>query len=96
MAHALDCGRRMRSHWATRDPTQQRMRKKRRSAMARAIYTKRKQVVEPWFGNLKKQHGMRRFWLRGLAKTPVEFTLANTALNLLRLWRKAPALAGTA
>jgi hypothetical protein len=31
-----------------------------------------------------------------LAKTTVEFTLANTALNLPRLWRKVPALVDTA
>ena len=96
MAHELNCGRRVRSHGATRDPAQQRMRQKLRSAVGRAIYAKRKQIVEPRFGNLKEQHGMRRFRLRGLAKTAVEFTLANTALNLLRLWRKVPALVGTA
>jgi transposase len=96
MAHELNSGRRVRSHSATRDPAQRRMRQKLRSAVGRAIYAKRKQIVEPRFGNLKEQHGMRRFRLRGLAKTAVEFTLANTALNLLRIWRKVPALVGTA
>jgi hypothetical protein len=38
---------------------------------------------------------MRRFRLRGVAKTAVEFTLANTAVNLIRIWRKAPALVCT-
>jgi hypothetical protein len=33
--------------------------------------------------------------MRGLAKVTVEFTLANTALNLMRLWRKVPALVRT-
>jgi len=32
--------------------------------------------------------------MRGLAKVAVEFTLANTAMNLIRLWRKVPALVG--
>jgi IS5 family transposase len=96
MAHELNCGRRVRSHGATRDPAQQRMRQKLRSAVGRAIYAKCKQIVEPRFGNLKEQHGMRRFRLRGLAKTTVEFTLAHTALNLLRLGRKVPAPVGTA
>jgi Transposase DDE domain len=95
MAHEWNCGKRVRSHGAARDPAQQRMRDKLRSAVGQAIYAKRKQIVEPRFGNWKEQHGMRRFRLRGLAKTAVEFTLANAALNLLRLWRKVPALVGT-
>jgi hypothetical protein len=77
-----------------RDPAQHRMRQNLRSAVERAIYAKRKQIVEPQFGNLKKQCGMRRLWLRGLAKTAVEFILADTVLNLLRIWRKVPALVG--
>lgn len=95
LAHELNWGRRVRSHGAARDPAQRRMRQKLRSAAGRAIYARRKQIVEPRIGILKEQHGMRRFRLRGVAKTAVEFTLANTAVNLMRIWRKAPALVCT-
>lgn len=92
LAHELNWGRRVRSHGAARDPAQQRMRRKLRSPAGRATYARRKQIVEPRIGTLKEQHGMRRFRLRGLAKTEVEFTLANTAVNLIRIWRTAPDL----
>lgn len=88
LAHELNRGRRVRGHAAARDPAQQRMRRKLRTAAGRATYGRRKQIVEPRIGTLKEQHGMRRFRMRGLAKVAVEFTLANTALNLTRLWRK--------
>jgi transposase len=93
MAHELNWGQRVRGHGAAREPGQQRMRRKLRSRAGRETYGRRKQIVEPMFGRLKEQHGMRRFRMRGLAKVAVEFTLANTALNLLRLWRKVPSLA---
>ena len=94
LAHELNRGKRVRGHGAARDPAQQRMRRKLRTAAGRATYGRRKQIVEPRIGTLKEQHGMRRFRMRGLAKVAVEFTLANTAMNLIRLWRKVPALVG--
>jgi transposase len=96
LAHELNCGKRVRRHGAARDPAQQRMRRKLRSAAGRAIYRRRKELVEPRIGTLKEQHGMRRFQLRGLVKVTIEFTLANTALNLMRMWHKVPMLVGTA
>jgi len=94
LAHELNRGKPVRGHGAARDPAQQWMRRKLRSPAGRATYRRRKELVEPRIGTLKEQHGMRRFRMRGLAQVAVEFTLANTALNLTRLWRKAPALAG--
>ena len=88
LAHELNWGKRVRAHGAARDPAQQRMRRKLRSRTGRETYGRRKQIVEPMFGRLKEQHGMRRFRMRGLAKVAIEFTLATTALNLMRLWRK--------
>jgi transposase/IS5 family transposase len=88
----LNRGVRVRGHAAARDPAQQRMRRKLRSAAGRAVYQRRKEIVEPVLGVLKEQRGMRRFRLRGLAKVAVEFTLAATALNLTRLWRGRPQL----
>jgi len=96
LAHELNWGQRPRGHGAARDAVQQRMRRKLRSPVGRATYGRRKEIVEPRLGILKEQHGMRRFRLRGLAKVGVEFALATTALNLLRLWRKVPRLVAAA
>ena len=69
------------------------MRRKLRSPAGRVTYGRRKELVEPRLGTLKEQHGMRRFRMRGLAKVAVEFTLANTAMNVTRMWRMIPTLA---
>lgn len=64
-----------------------RMRRKLRDPVGRRIYQRRKAIVEPVFGVLKQQRGMRQFARRGLAQVAVEFTLASTAYNLTRMWR---------
>lgn len=53
----------------------------------RTRYAQRKEIVEPCFGILKEQMGLRRFLLRGLANVRAEFTLAAAAFNLRTLWR---------
>jgi Transposase DDE domain len=73
-------------------PAQRRMRRKLRSPAGRAIYQRRKALVEPILGILKEQRGMRRFRLRGWSKVAAEFALATTALNLTRVWRVTPHL----
>jgi transposase len=65
--------------------TQRRMRQKLRDPAGRAVYRRRKALVEPVLGSLKEQRGMRRFRLRGLDKVRIEFTLAAIAFNLTRL-----------
>ena len=92
LGHELNRGVRVHGNASARHPAQRRMRRKLRSPDGRAMYGKRKAVVEPVFGILKEQRGMRRFRLRGLSKVALEFTLAATALNLTRLWRMAPQL----
>jgi transposase/IS5 family transposase len=92
LAHELNRGQRVRGHGAARDPAQRRMRRKLRSPVGRATYGRRKKIVEPIYGTLKEQHGMRQFRMRGLAKVGVELALAATALNLKRLWRTVPTL----
>ena len=92
LAHELNRGKRVRGHGAARDPAQQRMRRKLRSSAGRATYGRRKKIVEPVFGTLKEQHGMRQFRLRGLVKVAIELALAATAMNLARLWRTVPSL----
>jgi transposase len=67
-------------------PVHRRMRRKLRDPVGRAIYARRKAIVEPVNGVLKEQRGMRRFRQRGLAKVAVEWALSCTAYNLTRMW----------
>ena len=83
----LNRGVRVRGHAAARHPAQQRMRRKLRDPAGRAIYRRRKAIVEPVIGVLKEQRGLRRFARRGLTQVAVELALAATAYNLTRLWR---------
>ena len=92
LGRELNRGVRVRGHAAAYHPAQRRMRRKLRSPAGRAVYRRRKGIVEPVLGVLKEQRGMRRFRLRGLAKVAVEFTLAAIALNLTRIWRTNPKL----
>ncbi len=73
---------------------QRRMRQRLRSPAGRAVYQRRKAIIEPVFGVLKEQRGMRRFRLRSLAKVAVEMALAATAYNLTRLWSRQRAVVG--
>ncbi len=85
LARWLNRGGRLRqraSHAAHR-----RMRRKLRDPAGRAIYQRRKAIVEPVIGVLKEQRGMWRFARRGLKQVAVELALAATAYNLTRLWR---------
>ena len=85
MARVLNRGGRLRQR-ATH-PAHRRMRRKLRDPAGRAIYARRKAIVEPVNGVLKEQRGMRRFRMKGLKKVAVEWTLATTAYNLTRMWR---------
>jgi hypothetical protein len=68
-------------------PSHRRMRAKLRSPAGQARYRRRQGLVEPVFGVLKEQRGMRRLRLRGLRKVGTEVALYCTAFNLTRLWR---------
>jgi transposase len=57
------------------------------SEPGKACYAKRKQTVEPVFGQLKDRQGARRFLRRGLAACEAEWKLLCGAHNLLKLWR---------
>jgi hypothetical protein len=61
------------------------MRAKLRSPAGEAAYARRKAVVEPVFGVLKQQRGMRQFRTRGFENVNNEFTLATLAYNITRL-----------
>ena len=64
-----------------------RMRRKLSTKKGRAIYAKRKEIVEPVFGQTKRCRGFRQFLLRGLCKVKSEWSLICTTHNLLKLWR---------
>jgi Transposase DDE domain len=53
----------------------------------KACYAKRKQTVEPVFGQLKEQQDARRFLRRGLGACDAEWKLLCGTHNLLKLWR---------
>jgi transposase len=53
----------------------------------KACYAKRKQTIEPVFGQLKEQQGSRRFLRRGLVACEAEWKLLCGTHNLLKLWR---------
>jgi len=69
------------------------MRARLRSEAGRVAYSRRKQTVEPVFGQLKERRGLRRFLLRGLAKARGEWTLWCLTQNLRKL---AQAVRGSA
>ena len=54
---------------------------------AQEISKRRKQLIEPVFGIIKEQQGVRRFLLRGLVNVAAEWVLLATAFNLRTLWR---------
>jgi len=68
-----------------RDPEHLQMREKLRSPQGRKIYQRRQAVVEPVFGILKEQRGMRKFRRRGLAAVTTEWLMAAIAYNLTRM-----------
>jgi transposase len=58
-----------------------------RTPEGRALYARRKVIVEPVFGQIKEARGFRRFLLRGLANIRGEWRLVCLTHNLLKLWR---------
>jgi len=84
LARWLNRGGRLRKRAS--DPAHRRMRRKLRDPAGQRIYRRRKAIVEPVFGVLKAQRGMRAFARRGLQQVAVELALAATSYNLTRLW----------
>jgi len=65
----------------------QRMARKLSTKKGRTAYAKRKQTVEPVFGQIKEARGFRRFVLRGLEAVRAEWRLICLGHNLLKLFR---------
>jgi Transposase DDE domain len=66
---------------------QERMAAKVRTPEGRALYARRKVIVEPVFGQSKEVRGFRRFLLRGLQKIRGEWCLVCLTHHVLKLWR---------
>ena len=61
------------------------MREKLDSESGKAIYSKRKHIVEPVFGHIKSTLGFTGFLLRGLKKVNAEFKMVAIAHNLKKI-----------
>jgi transposase len=73
----------------------ERMRARMSSERGRSRYRLRRQTVEPRFGQIKRNLGIRRFLRRGLRGVRTEWTLACLAVNLgilLRHWQEVQAV----
>jgi hypothetical protein len=66
---------------------QERMAAKIRTPAGKALYARRKVIVEPVFGQIKEARGFRRFLLRGLVTIRGEWRLVCLTHNLLKIWR---------
>jgi transposase len=66
---------------------QERMAAKMRTPEGKALYARRKVIVEPVFGQIKEARGFRRFLLRGLATIRGEWRRLCLTHNLLKIWR---------
>jgi transposase len=65
----------------------QEMTRKLRTQRGREVYSRRKTIVEPCFGQIKGARGIRDFLLRGLIKVRAEWALITATHNVLKLWR---------
>lgn len=65
----------------------QRMERKLLTKRGRALYKKRGQTVEPVFGQIKDNRGIRHYMRRGLEACSQEWKLICATHNLLKLWR---------
>lgn len=63
----------------------QRMKEKLKTAEGAAAYRRRKVIVEPVFGWIKRVLGFRQFSFRGLKKNNAEWHLIGLAMNLRRM-----------
>ena len=66
---------------------QERMAAKVRTPAGKALYARRKVIVEPVFGQIKEARGFRRFLRRGLENIRGEWRLVCLTHNLRKIWR---------
>jgi hypothetical protein len=58
-----------------------------RTKKGKKAYAKRKETVEPVFGQIKGARGLRQFLLRGLDNVKGEWQLICLTHNLLKMYR---------
>jgi transposase len=75
---------------SSRTEVAEQMRAKLTLPAARALYARRKHIVEPVFGQIKETRGFRRFSFRGRTRATAEWTLICLTHNLLKLFRGRP------
>jgi len=73
---------------------QEKMARKLRTKKGRETYSKRKSIVEPVFGQIKRARGFVQFSLRGIEKMRGEWALVCLTHNLLKLYRTQCVVAG--
>jgi hypothetical protein len=66
---------------------QERMAAKVRTPAGKAVYARRKVIVEPVFGQIKAVRGFRRFLLRGLKHIRGAWRLVGLTHHRLKIWR---------
>ena len=69
----------------------ERMKRKLQTKAGKAVYARRKCVVEPVFGQIKQARGFRQFVLRGKRKVEAEWALVCATHNILKLYAAQPA-----
>ena len=62
------------------------MRMKMKTPEAKEIYKLRQQIVEPVFGDIKENKGVRGFIARGIHTVKAEFNIICAAMNMKRIW----------
>jgi len=72
---------------------QEKMARKLRTKKGRETYSKRKSIVEPVFGQIKRARGFIQFSLRGIEKMRGEWAIVCLTHNLLKLFRAQYAIA---
>jgi transposase len=73
---------------------QEKMARKLRTRKGRETYSKRKSIVEPVFGQIKRARGFVQFSLRGIEKMRGEWAIVCLTHNLLKLYRTQCVVAG--
>jgi len=68
------------------------MRRRLRTKYGKKAYKLRQETVEPAFGIIKKQFGLRQFLLRGRAKVRSMWRFTCAVFNLMKLYRTKPNL----
>lgn len=65
----------------------ERMKRKLQTQVGAKVYSRRKTIVEPVFGQIKHVRGFRQFLLRGIEKIRTEWALVCATHNILKMYR---------